>query len=86
MVKGLRSPDTLQLDLMHTYNARESQPSAARWPSSMPFLFASLKVSIAISLAAPSSASCRRARLLVSAPACSPARTTDRTIRSGRRS
>ena len=51
MVKGLRSPDTLQLDLMHTYNARESQLfRMLRWPSSMPFLFASLKVSIAISL------------------------------------
>jgi NitT/TauT family transport system permease protein len=51
MVKGLRSPDTLQLDLMHTYNARESQLfRKLRWPSSMPFLFASLKVSIAISL------------------------------------
>jgi NitT/TauT family transport system permease protein len=51
MVKGLRSPDTLQLDLMHTYNASESQLfHMLRWPSSMPFLFASLKVSIAISL------------------------------------
>jgi NitT/TauT family transport system permease protein len=51
MVKGLRSPDVLQLDLMHTYNASESQLfRKLRWPSSMPFLFASLKVSIAISL------------------------------------
>src|SRR5882724_11923310 len=51
MVKGLRSPDTLQLDVMHTYNARESQLfRMLRWPSSMPFLFTSLKVSIAISL------------------------------------
>jgi NitT/TauT family transport system permease protein len=51
MVKGLRSPDTLQLDLMHTYNASESQLfSKLRWPSSMPFLFTSLKVSISISL------------------------------------
>jgi NitT/TauT family transport system permease protein len=51
MVKGLRSPDVLQLDLMHTYNASEGQLfSKLRWPSSMPFLFASLKVSIAISL------------------------------------
>lgn len=51
MVKGLRSPDTLQLDLMHTYHASESQLfHKLRWPSSMPFLFASLKVSIAISL------------------------------------
>jgi NitT/TauT family transport system permease protein len=51
MVKGLRSPDMLQLDLMHTYHASESQLfRKLRWPSSMPFLFASLKVSIAISL------------------------------------
>jgi NitT/TauT family transport system permease protein len=51
MVKGLRSPDTLQLDLMHTYYASETQLfHKLRWPSSMPFLFASLKVSIAISL------------------------------------
>jgi NitT/TauT family transport system permease protein len=51
MVKGLRSPDVLQLDLMHTYNANETQLfHLLRWPSSMPFLFASLKVSIAISL------------------------------------
>jgi NitT/TauT family transport system permease protein len=51
MVKGLRSPDVLQLDLMRTYNASQSQLfRKLRWPSSMPFLFASLKVSIAISL------------------------------------
>jgi NitT/TauT family transport system permease protein len=51
MVKGLRSPDVLQLDLMHTYNASENQLfSKLRWPSSMPFLFTSLKVSISISL------------------------------------
>ena len=51
MVKGLRAPDMLQLDLMHTYNASRSQLfRKLRWPSSMPFLFASLKVSIAISL------------------------------------
>ena len=51
MVKGLRSPDTLQLDLMQTYYASETQLfRKLRWPSSMPFLFTSLKVSIAISL------------------------------------
>ncbi len=51
MVKGLRAPDMLQLDLMHTSNASRSQLfRKLRWPSSMPFLFASLKVSIAISL------------------------------------
>jgi NitT/TauT family transport system permease protein len=51
MVKGLRSPDVLQLDLMHTYYASEAQLfHKLRWPSSMPFLFTSLKVSISISL------------------------------------
>lgn len=51
MVKGLRSPDTLYLDLMHTYNASQSQTFwKLRWPASMPFLFTSLKVAIAISL------------------------------------
>jgi NitT/TauT family transport system permease protein len=51
MVKGLRSPDPLQLDLMRTYNASQPQVLAMlRWPSAMPFLFASLKVAVAISL------------------------------------
>ncbi|MGH6932836.1 MAG: ABC transporter permease [Dongiaceae bacterium] len=51
MVKGLRAPDTPQLDLMRTYNASDRQLlQKLRWPSSMPFLFASLKVSVAISL------------------------------------
>lgn len=51
MVKGLRSPDTILLDLMHTYNASRSQIFwKLRWPASMPYLFTSLKVAIAISL------------------------------------
>ncbi len=51
MVKGLRSPDPLQLDLMRTYSASTNQVFwKLRWPSSVPFLFASLKVAIAISL------------------------------------
>jgi len=51
MVKGLRSPDMLLLDLMHTYNASPSQTFwKLRWPASMPYLFTSLKVAIAISL------------------------------------
>ena len=51
MVKGLRSPDTAQLDLMHTYNASTSQTFwKLRWPSSMPYLFTSLKIAVAISL------------------------------------
>jgi NitT/TauT family transport system permease protein len=51
MVKGLRSPEIIQLDLMHTYNASRSQLFwKLRWPSAVPFLFASLKVAVAISL------------------------------------
>lgn len=51
MVKGLRAPDQMQLDLMKTYNANGGQVFAKlRWPSSMPYLFASLKVGIAAAL------------------------------------
>lgn len=51
MVKGLRSPDVAQLDLMHTYCATRWQTFwKLRWPSSMPYLFTSLKVAVAISL------------------------------------
>jgi NitT/TauT family transport system permease protein len=51
MVKGLRSPDTLLIDLMHTYNASNTQTFwKLRWPAAMPYLFTSLKVAIAISL------------------------------------
>lgn len=51
MVKGLRSPETIQLDLMHTYSATPSQTFwKLRWPAAMPFLFASLKVGVAASL------------------------------------
>jgi NitT/TauT family transport system permease protein len=51
MVKGLRSPDPLQLDLMRTYSASPAQVFwKLRWPSATQFLFASLKVAIATSL------------------------------------
>ena len=52
MVKGLRSPDPLQLDLMRTYSAPGRRRSSAklRWPASVPFLFPSLKVGIALAL------------------------------------
>ena len=51
MVKGLRSPDLLQLDLMRTYSASQWQMFwKLRLPASIPFLFASMKVAIAISL------------------------------------
>ncbi|WP_366658327.1 ABC transporter permease [Fodinicurvata sp. EGI_FJ10296] len=51
MVKGLRAPDPLQMDLMRTYNASRPQIlGKLRWPSSLGFLFPSLKVAIALSL------------------------------------
>ncbi len=51
MVKGLTSPETMQLDLMRTYHASTSQVLwKLRFPASVPFLFASLKVAVAIAL------------------------------------
>jgi len=51
MTKGLRSPTPLQIDLMRTYSANRWQVFRyLRWPASVPFLFTSLKVGIAISL------------------------------------
>ncbi len=51
MVKGLTSPETMQLDLMRTYNASTSEVLwKLRFPASVPFLFASLKVAVAIAL------------------------------------
>ncbi|UWR22053.1 ABC transporter permease [Sulfitobacter sp. S190] len=51
MVKGLRSPDAMQLDLLRTYNASKSQGFwSLRLPASTPYLFASLKIGISASL------------------------------------
>lgn len=51
MVKGLRSPDAMQLDLLRTYNASKNQGFwALRLPASTPYLFASLKIGISASL------------------------------------
>lgn len=51
MVKGLRSPDAMQLDLLQTYNASRAQGFwKLRLPASMPYLFTSLKIGIAASL------------------------------------
>jgi NitT/TauT family transport system permease protein len=51
MVKGLTSPDPIQLDLMRTWSADKLQVLwKLRWPASVPFLFASLKVAVTISL------------------------------------
>ncbi|WJH40612.1 ABC transporter permease [Aliirhizobium terrae] len=51
MVKGLRSPELIQLDLMRTYNASGAQTFwKLRVPASIPFLFTSMKVAIAASV------------------------------------
>ena len=51
MVKGLTSPDPMLLDLMRTYSARRAQTFwKLRLPASLPYLFACLKVAVAISL------------------------------------
>jgi NitT/TauT family transport system permease protein len=51
MVKGLRSPDAMQLDLLRTYNASARDVLwKLRLPASAPYLFASLKVGVAAAL------------------------------------
>ncbi len=51
MVKGFRSPEPIQLDLMRTYSATRRQTfGKLRWPAAAPFLFVSLKVAVAASL------------------------------------
>jgi NitT/TauT family transport system permease protein len=51
MVKGLSSPDPIQRDLMRTWSAKPAQVFwKLRWPSAVPFLFASLKVAVTVSL------------------------------------
>ncbi|MEL7462060.1 MAG: ABC transporter permease [Pseudomonadota bacterium] len=51
MVKGLRSPDAMQLDLLRTYSASQTETFfKLRLPASMPYLFASLKIGAAASL------------------------------------
>ncbi len=51
MVKGLRSPDPLQLDLMRTYSATPAQTFLKlRAPASAPFFFASMKIGAAAAL------------------------------------
>ncbi len=51
MVKGLRSPDAMQMDLMRTYNAGAVNLFwKLRWPVSMAFLFPSLRVAAALSV------------------------------------
>jgi len=51
MVKGFTSPDPLQIELMRTWSATPRQVLwKLRWPAAVPYLFASLKVAISISL------------------------------------
>ena len=51
MVKGLNSPDPIQRDLMKTWSATPAQVFwKLRWPAAVPFLFASLKVAVTVSL------------------------------------
>jgi len=51
MVKGLRSADVMQRDLMRTYNASGRQVlMKLRWPASMAFLFPALKVAAPLAL------------------------------------
>jgi NitT/TauT family transport system permease protein len=48
MIKGLSSPDHMQLDLLQTYSASKSTVFwKLRLPASMPYFFASLKVCVA---------------------------------------
>ena len=51
MVKGLNSPSSSHLDLMRTYSASSWQTFLKlRLPTSLPFLFTSMKVAVAISV------------------------------------
>jgi NitT/TauT family transport system permease protein len=51
MVKGLRSPDHMQLDQMRTWHASGAQTFwRLRLPSSMPYLFTSLKIAMAAAI------------------------------------
>jgi NitT/TauT family transport system permease protein len=51
MVKGLTSPEPLQLDLIRTYSATQGQTfRKLRWPASFAFLFPSLKVAVALAI------------------------------------
>ena len=51
MVKGLRSPGILELELLHTYAASASHTFwKLRVPASLPYLFPSLRVAIAAGL------------------------------------
>ena len=51
MVKGLRSPNPIELDQMRTWNAsRTATLLKLRLPASMPYFFTSMKIAVAASL------------------------------------
>ena len=51
MVKGLTSPERSHLDLMRTYSASRAQTlRKLRLPASLPYLFTSMKIAVAIAL------------------------------------
>ena len=51
MVKGFTSPEPLHLDLIRTYHAGTAQVFwKLRWPSAIVYLFASLKVAVALAI------------------------------------
>src|SRR6185437_259705 len=51
MVKGLTSPEPIQLDLIRTYSANDGQIfRKLRWPASFAFLFPSLKIAVALAV------------------------------------
>ena len=51
MVKGLRSPELIHMDLMHTYSATRVQAFwKLRLPYAVPYLFTSMKIGMAASL------------------------------------
>ena len=51
MVKGLRSPQAMQLDLLKTYSATRSETFwKLRLPASMPYFFTSMKIGMAAAL------------------------------------
>lgn len=51
MVKGLRSPEVIHMDLMHTYTATRVQTFwKLRLPYAVPYLFTSMKIGMAASL------------------------------------
>ena len=76
----------MQLDLLKTYNANTNQGFwKLRLPSSMPYLFASLKIGIAASLVGAIVGELPTGAVAALARGCWRAAITGRLCRSGRR-